>query len=267
MADSHHDPLFASAGDRVQLKHPPLTAVVTQIRFGEIFSIQKKEFIAGFQETIRRTYPLTQEEQSLGVEIADGTPSVKKMTAWKFADTAQTWRVTLASDFISLETKQYESRPDFRDRLAEVLKALQETIGPDVVTRTGVRYVNRIVPPQLDVLRDLLRDEIGSFSTSLDIRQHIQHSLTEALCATAEGKLLLRWGWMPEKASHDLGLMPPVEYKTWMLDIDSFSEHQPPAPFDAEKAADLVYLLASRVNTFLQWAAKDKFFEVYGRVK
>jgi len=266
MPKSEVDPLFGPPAEkRIELKRAPLTGVLAQLRFAEIFSIQKREFVAPFQEMIRHAYPLAEAQPALSVQVAEGNaPSLKETTTWRFSDPERTWAISLAPDFVAFQTKNYTNRVEFKERLGEVLEAMAKTINPTVVTRTGVRFVNQIVPPQMEVLGELFVPQIGSFSSSV-LREHIQHSLTEALCNTKEGNLLLRWGLMPARATHDLGLLPPIEEKSWIFDLDSFRDHQPaPIPFDPESAANLVYELATRINTFFYWAAQPKLIEVFG---
>lgn len=257
------DPLFGpSRPRRTELRRAPLTGVIAQLRFPEIFSIQKKEFTAAFQEKVRNSYPFAEEQHALSVQMGDGAPSIKNATRWKFSDPEKIWTISLAPDFLALETKVYTSRPDFAERLRYILDAMNATIRPTIVTRTGVRYVNRIREPEIDFLRELFRAEIGSFSSS-PLKKHIEHSLTEALCRTQEGKLLLRWGLMPAGASHDLGLAPPIESVSWIFDLDSFVDQQS-VPFEPKLLTETAHALATRINTFFYWAAQDKLLEVFG---
>lgn len=265
MPKTEVDPLFGRPEEkRIQLKRAPLTGVLAQLRFAEIFSIQKREFIAQFQERIRHSYPLAEAQPALSVQVGEGNaPSLKQTTTWRFSDPERVWAISLAPDFLAFETKKYTSRVDFKNRLRFVLDAMAETINPTVVTRTGIRCVNQIVQPEMNILRQLFRPEIGSFSSS-ELKDQIEHSLTEALCKTKEGMLLLRWGLMPARASHDLGLLPPIEEKSWIFDLDSFRDHQPAVPFDPEVSSNLVYELATRLNTFFYWAAQPKLIETFG---
>lgn len=265
MPKSEVDPLFGPpAGKRIELKRAPLTGVLAQLRFAEIFSIQKREFIAQFQELIRHAYPLAEAQPALSVQVGEGNaPSLKQTTTWRFSDAEKVWAISLAPDFLAFQTKTYTNRVDFKNRLRHVLEAMAKTINPTVVTRTGVRCVNQIVEPEMNILRQLFRPEIGSFSSS-ELKEHIQHSLTEALCNTKEGHLLLRWGLMPANASHDLGLLPPIEKKSWIFDLDSFRDHATPVPFDPDTGSELVYELATRINTFFYWAAQPKLIEAFG---
>lgn len=264
MAERDLDPLVGGPAPRIVLSRSPLTGVVAQLRFAEIFLLQKQDFVAPFQDRIRRAgYPLPQQEKSISIQVADGAPALKTGTTWKFSDAENVWTITLASDFVALATNAYTSREDFKRRFSDILEAMAETIAPTLVTRIGVRYVNRISGPQLSQLHELFRPEIASFSAST-LRDRIERSLTEALCKTKEGELLLRWGVMPETASHDLTMLPPIKERSWILDLDAFSEYQPPQVFDPSAAVARVYELATRANTFFYWAVKDKFVEVFG---
>mgnify|MGYP001227902713 CR=1 FL=1 len=259
------DPLFGRPnGKRMELAQAPLTAVIAQVRFPEIFSIQKKEFVAQFQERIRGAYPFANTQAAVSVQVGEGNaPSLKQTTTWRFSDAKHEWAISLGPSFLAFQTSKYTNRIDFTNRLREVFIAMAETINPAVVTRTGIRYVNQIRSPEMAFLRELFRPEIGSFSSS-GLKEHIEHSLTEALCNTAEGKLLLRWGLMPPGASHDLGLLAPIEERSWIFDLDGFSDHPVPLPFDPETTTKLVYELATRINMVFYWAARQKLVDTFG---
>ncbi len=47
---------------------------------------------------------------------------------WRFADEGKSWRVSLASDFVTIETTDYESRDHFFTRFETIVAALAEHI-------------------------------------------------------------------------------------------------------------------------------------------
>lgn len=69
---------------------------------------------------------------------------------------------------------------------------------------------------------------------------------------------------MPSGASHDLGLLAPIDEKSWIFDLDGFSDHLVPLPFDPEATTKLVYELATRINTVFYWAANQKLVDTFG---
>jgi len=136
------------------LEHGPLVLVVCQVRFSSVLRIGDESYVAGFQDAIRGRFPITSRQQSLDLQFGVGAQTLQatpqQQVQWQFTDTADVWKVVLASDYVAVETRGYDSFEDFLARLGDVLKALKEEIGPEVITRVGLRYVNEIRGAGLD---------------------------------------------------------------------------------------------------------------------
>ena len=63
MIFSPNNPFVGPVPPTVHLPNSPLTSVLVQVKFPEILSIAKTEFIADFQESIRADYPLHRLDQ------------------------------------------------------------------------------------------------------------------------------------------------------------------------------------------------------------
>jgi uncharacterized protein (TIGR04255 family) len=258
------DPFTGPAPQRIPLPDAPLTSVLAQVRFAEVFSITKKEFIADFQERIRDQYPINKLESGLVLALSPQGPQARAEPHWRFLSADESWRVTLTTTFISLETRKYISRHDFISRLRILLHAVEHTIGPGYVQRIGTRYVDRIRGEQLDRLGALVRQELAGFASS-GLRSKIQQSMHEALCEVDEGKLLARWGLIPENSTHDPEMMPAINEKSWMLDIDVFQEFSGSSTsFSADAIAGSALDCATRVYSFFRWVVTDEFLLTYG---
>ena len=258
------DPFTGKAPDRIPLPNAPLTGVLAQARFEEVFSISKKEYVAEFQDRIRKDYPIHQEDKNQVLAVSDTGIEQRAERNWRFLDPEKKWRVSLTTTFLSLETRTYTSRDDFIDRFGRILSALQETIAPNYQHRIGVRYVDRIHGAPFDKLGELIRPEIAGLSTS-PLCKNIRQSLHEAQCSVDEGTLIARWGKIPENGTHDPEMMPPIKEPSWMLDIDVFREMtQDAKPFDADTIRDEAFNCASRVYSFFRWVVKDEFIRTFG---
>ena len=121
--------------------------MLVQVRFPEILSIAKTEFIADFQERIRADYPLRKFSQDPYFELNDDGMKKGVTWNWRFLDKSKQWRVSLATGFVSLETRFYQSRLDIIERTHTIVHALSATIKPGMTTRIGVRYVDQIHGP------------------------------------------------------------------------------------------------------------------------
>ena len=256
------DPLLAPPPPEVPLANPPLIRVLCQLRFPMVAAVEKRDFIAGFQEAIRPNYPVLRQEQTHGISFGpDGTAPLPSSSVWRFADVDGVWRLSLASTFLSLETTKYISKADFLARLSEAVRALEEQIQPKLVDRLGVRFIDRLVGGAVARIGALVRPEVlGLVATPA--AAHALHSVAETLFATPEVKLLARWGRLPPNVSIDLTSIEPIAEESWILDLDAFADQ--PVPFSAARVADDVERFCDRIYTFFRWAVTDDFLRHFG---
>ncbi|WP_322742784.1 TIGR04255 family protein [Synechocystis salina] len=138
-----------------------------------MLSIEKKDFVSSFQEAIRESYPILQPEQTQSFAFSpQGVVPIAPQVTWRFVDTVDkwNWRVSLASNFVALETTAYLSRRDFLKRLENILVALNESFKPASIERFGLRYIDRIVGQNLQDISSLVKPEIaGMMAVDLEI--------------------------------------------------------------------------------------------------
>ena len=97
------------------------------------------------------------------------------------------------------------------------------------------------------------------------LRQHVEHSMTEARCKTLEGGLLARWGLMPEGLTHDPASMPAADQVAWLLDIDSYDDTlEGKDVFNTKDLRATAESLAARAYTFFMWSVQDEFLNAFG---
>jgi uncharacterized protein (TIGR04255 family) len=257
-------PLTGPPPAEVPLTDPPLVRVIAQVRFPLIASVEKREFIAPFQEAIRKHYPALRPEQSRGVVLGpQGVMDARSNTVWRFHDTSGAWRVTLAPDFLALETAKYTSRDDFLGRLAGVLQALKEHVDPQVVDRLGVRYIDRVAGENLQSLPQLVRPEVaGILGTQL--AEHARHAISENVFVLPDdaGQVTARWGLVPPRGTVDPGAVEAIDETSWLLDVDAFQSETRALEVDAivEQARGF----AERIYSIFRWAVTDEFLRRYG---
>ena len=259
-----NNPLVALPPKEIPLRNAPLVRVIAQVRFPLIVSIDKREFIALFQEVLRATYPVLRPEKTRGFVVgSQGIASTQSQMVWRFNDVDGKWRVSLAPDFIALETTSYSSRNDFLDRLHVALEALNEHIGPQIVDRLGLRYIDRVIGQAVDNIANLFRSEvIGILATSMGT--YAKQSLSESLFQVPDtrAQLLARWGQIPPHSTVDSAAIEPVDTPSWILDLDMFSVES--RPFNVEELITEARTYAERIYTLFRWAVKDEFLRQYG---
>lgn len=257
-------PLSGPPPAEVPLATPPLVRVIAQVRFPVIASVEKREFIAPFQEAIRSDYPVLRPEQSRSVVLGpDGVRDARATTAWRFHDVGSAIRVTLAPDFLALETGRYTSRDDFLARFRSVLRALEEHVDPKVIDRLGVRYIDRVIGTNLADLPALVRPEVsGVLSTPL--AELVRHALSEHVFVLPEGAGLVtaRWGLVPGLSTVDPAALEPIEEPSWLLDVDVFQGET--RALDVDATVTQARSFAERIYSIFRWAVTDEFLRRYG---
>ncbi|MBW4674410.1 MAG: TIGR04255 family protein [Desmonostoc geniculatum HA4340-LM1] len=260
------NPLTAPPPQEVPLKDAPLVRVIAQVRFPPILSIEKKDFVGSFQEAIREEYPILQPEQTQGFAIgSQGVVPIAPQVTWRFVDTTNSWnwRVSLAPDFVALETTSYLSRSDFLKRLENILVALNENFHPASIERFGLRYIDRIVGQNFQDISLLVKPEIAGMMNA-DFREYLHQTINESLFIIPDGgkQIVARWGAMPAGTTFDPESIEAVGEASWILDIDmSISQNR---QFCVEELMGEAQHFAERIYTFFRWAVKDDFLRRYG---
>ncbi|AYD01605.1 TIGR04255 family protein [Neorhizobium sp. NCHU2750] len=255
------NPLFSNELPEVPLTNAPLARVVAQVRFPAIQSIQDQVFVGKFQEAIRSLYPRPRKDVMNGFVL--GTPTMVSSIIWRYLDQEAQWIVSLSDNFLSFETVKYTSRKDFTDRFGFLLEKLAETIGPTHSDRIGIRYVDQVSLSEDESMAGMLRTEMIGVK---EVFGKTHHMISELEGPSQEGGVLVRWGHMPENASHDPDIMTPVSTPSWFLDVDSYKSYESESmAFNPAALSALTYQLATRAYTIFRWSVTDKFLDRYGR--
>lgn len=257
------DPLVAPLPAEVPLTDAPLVRVIAQLRYPEILSVEQRDFVAPFQEAIRRKYPVLRQDQTQGILLGpSGLLSAKPQIAWRFSDTEGHWRVSLTPEFLALETTKYVSRADFLSRLESLAEALGEHIDPAQIDRLGIRYIDRITGAAVDDIAALVRPEVRGI-TGTAASAHALHALSESLFELPEKtRVLARWGSLPAGATVDPDAIEPSQEESWVLDLDMFSAA--PMPFSVARVVAEAQRYSERIYTLFRWAVTDAFLLRYG---
>jgi uncharacterized protein (TIGR04255 family) len=174
--------------------------------------------------------------------------------------------VTLAPDFLALETERYTSRDDFMGRLERVLTALTRHIDPRLIDRLGVRYIDQVVGDDLEDLPQLVQPAIcGVLGTPL--KAQAQHALAEAVFELSEeaGFVSTRWGLLPAHSTVDPAALSAIDVRSWILDLDAFQTFESATqPLDVAATVVQARRLAERIYSLFRWAVTDEFLRRHG---
>ena len=255
------DPFSAKGPAEVPLERAPLARVIAQLRFPPIVSLGRPEFIGPFQEAIRPRYPILRNEQMAGFLVGPGGSLLaQEQTVWRFHDKADGWRVSLASNFLAIESTVYKDRDDFFKRFDDILVALDAVAKLTVYDRLGMRYINRVSGTELERLPSLVRPEVLGVGASSVMGMN--HTLTETLFKKDNVSLNARWGRLPEGATTDPALLSPIGEPSWVLDLDMFHEGQ--KDFVCSEVVEEGLTFARTIHNFFRWCVKDEFLAAYG---
>jgi uncharacterized protein (TIGR04255 family) len=254
---------FAEVPSEVPLTNAPLVRVIAQAKFSDVFSVEKREFVAAFQERMRSRYPVVRDERMVEQVTfnAEGIVPGKSRTAWRFLDVNDHWRVSLTSNFVALETTVYSSREDFFSRFETIVEALQATVRPEWLERLGVRYIDRVAGDAVGSMSTFVRPEVaGALGTRL--AQYVQHSVTETMFKHGDRRIIARWGHLPPGATIDPAALEPVNEPSWILDLDMFRDGR--VPFTPDGVVADAKSFATQLYGVFRWAVTSEFLRHYG---
>jgi uncharacterized protein (TIGR04255 family) len=259
------NPLIAQPPQEVPLKDAPLVRVIAQVSFPPILSIEKKEFVGSFQEAIRETYPILHLEQTQSLVLdSPGIGQTAPQRTWRFLDTTNSWRISLAPNFVAIETTAYSSRSDFIQRFKNVLIALDESFNPTIIERFGLRYIDRLVGQELEDISSLVKPEIAGI-VATELREYISQTINESWFVIPDGgeQIIARWGLMSADVTFDPDAIEPIDEPSWILDIDMSSKSKN-REFSVEALISEAQNFAERIYTFFRWAVQDEFLRRFG---
>jgi uncharacterized protein (TIGR04255 family) len=258
------DPLSGPIAPEVPLPEAPLVRVIAQVKFPVVASILNAEFIAPFQEAIRKTYTDLSRIDIQDTAIAARSDAIAVQRAvgpWRFQTPGDGWLVSLAPDFVAVEATAYTSRSDFLNRLRQILEALRDHVGPRTVDRLGIRYVDRLTESCLPDLSTLVRPEVVGVTAHPQLGR-LALSITESTFALEEGQLTARWGLVPANATYDPSAIEPNPAQSWVLDLDMYRLES--RPFAVEDLLSESRNFSERIYTVFRWTVTEAFLERFG---
>jgi uncharacterized protein (TIGR04255 family) len=258
------NPLIDLPPQEVPLKNAPLVRVIAQMRFPPILSIEKKEVVSSFQEAIREQYPTLKPEHTQNLIFdPQGVVLSDSQITWRFIDATNSWRVSLATNFLALETSAYSSRSDFLERFKNVVTALHENFKLTTIERFGLRYIDRLQGEDMEHLSLFVRPEIAGIITS-EFGDCIQQTINESVFTIPnQGEhLTARWGLLPVNKTFDPNTIEPIDQQSWILDLDmsSLKERNFSIPTLMEEAKHF----SQRLYAFFRWVVTDEFLRYFG---
>ena len=217
---------------RTVYRHSTLDEVVCQLRFPAILRIAA-ELPAGFQDRIRRDFPLFDEQDSEA--LLDYPAEVRHLLRsslpphqgarriWSFRDETEAWSVTLTRESVALSTTCYPGWPRFRELFGLALDALVEEYAPGYFSRSGLRYINLIDRAELQLptssWSDLFQPWVAAGFQDAE--------LAKAIRETSHRTLMVLPGDIGfTNLRHGTGRIEGKEELGYILDADFFTEEK-----------------------------------------
>lgn len=251
----------------VLLVNAPLIRVICQVRYSstpELVDDDRERVIA---RALSSSMPVRGETQGSIVSIPNVAPSspVEFQRFRTFENQSGTWKATVTTDFVALETSAYTRRADFLDRLGAVLKALDLADHPAKITRIGTRFTDRIVEPT-DLVR-LVRPSLLGLLPHVEDSSLIENQFIQALITQPEttDKVQVRSLFLPPNVGFDPSLAP-VDQESWVLDIDSFNVDAGKT-WSVDEIQSSAETLAKLAYQVFYWSTTDEFRAIYGSEK
>lgn len=261
---SIEEPFTSEPVAEIPLPNSPLERVIAQIRFPSELSLTTEDAIERFREPMRRRYPAFGKDHQVAL-LASPTGVIQKEgdELWRFSDLEELWKVTVAKNFVALETTSYESRNDFGERLSEVLEALTVTRPIDIVQRLGVRYINRFVGPSAsENLPRMVRPSLIAAMTDVASGDaELRHNITESVVKLPSMQMKIRTASLPPQVTVDPAVTP-MEGRTWLLDLDGSTTTA--LEFDPGAVVELAGKFAERIYRVFRWALSDEALAAFG---
>lgn len=250
----------------VPLAAAPLVRVLCQLRFEPLAVLTTPAAANAFTEALSSEYPYFESGTEFTTLISGGqvAQQANASPVWSLRSRDKASMVVLTNGSLALETASYAGRTRFCEEFTRIAEILRDVTRIPEFSRLGVRYTNRVTGnADIDAISRLIRPEISGISAiQPGGYAELVHSLSSAAFKVGEHETLLaQWGNLPPNSGFDPSISP-VGTRSWVLDLDSFSE-SPIQPIKSE-LLDLALNLAEQAYRFFRWAVSFEFLERFG---
>lgn len=242
--------------EREVFAHPPLKAMLGQIRFPPILRIASVEGLAPFQEAVRGEFPEFEPEQQFSLTLGpEGPQAATSAQTYRFRTADRTWSALLAPDALTLEADvsvRYTNYDEFSRYFAHVWGAFLEHFGPTRILRQGLRYVDHIEAASDTtkaaeyISEDLLGPLVSAFPG-------VAQSVSELRFPRSDGALVFKHGLLPAGPSATMG---------YLLDFD-YANEEPADDVSGEALLDRFDRFHTVLYSFFRWCVTDAALEEF----
>lgn len=253
---------FDDAAPEIPLASAPLKRVLCQISFPLTPELVSAECEAKVAQLLVERYPLREEVRGMALASLAQQPTTEVLRIFKSLD--DSWQVTLAQNFVAVETSSYDSRRDFVRRVREVVDAVSEVRPPPVSVRIGVRYTDQTDRPSPQEFDDWLNPALTGVIGSLKAEGvQLAEQSVQFVLANPESQATVKARSMvlPSNIQFDPEISPEPK-ETWVLDLDSVTAKKD--VWDANSICSWVEQLAENAYKVFYWVVTPEFRTKFG---
>lgn len=270
---TNFNPFLDPAPHEIRLPDSPLVRVIAQVQFSTQLGLVERPVISEIQKAIHEDFPVLDEQnlQSFVFDLAQGENGGKfKSQAspepqWRFSHPESGFILQINASSITLETSRYTSRADFFRRFQVCLSEIHKHTGIPFVNRLGVRYVDRVPDSRCPRIHTMLCSPFQGLS-GLPFGAQALADMHDFMIPVApeNGVLHGRTGFLPKGATIDPAVLPLIEERCWVLDLDLFRQSPPLLPFNPDRLAEDASAFALRIYGVFRWFVNDEFLRTFG---
>lgn len=248
---------LADTSASLHLSRAPLVRVLCQVRWPKLTKFDAARVADSLAQAIGDDYPFSDQQQEMQITIDQaGVHQQPGGVIRRFLSHDRAWTVTLSEMFLALDTTEYQGHDDFIARLGVVMDALLVAAPIPSLARVGYRYTNRLDnEADLERLKTLFKPSILGWLEQGDSSTVIQ-TVSETLLKQGEHYLMVRSALLGPGAVLDPTL-PPVQTRSWLVDIDSFVE----SAQEPDMARGLARDLSARASGHFRTLITPEFLE------
>ena len=132
--------------------HAPLVLVAAEIKFPELPTSRLRACTEQLKEAFHSTLPLYDVITQTKVEFTSGFGGARQevQSFPRFKTRDSTTALVIQASTLVLETTRYAGYEDFRPIVEAVIQVVGDILGPDGLTRIGLRYIDEIRVPEIN---------------------------------------------------------------------------------------------------------------------
>jgi uncharacterized protein (TIGR04255 family) len=215
--------------DRQLLDPAPARRVICQLRFETSDQVGTSDIGKQWADKLSDQLPGFDQLQSEVMTIQGGAnqpaPRIEQSheRGWRFSDDGDQTVVTLLPASLALETSAYPGWDDFLAQFEQLLALLDETVGPAVEKRLGLRYINELSPGP-----DAVAAEVDREVLALRVHPQVGEGVVRV-----EQRAIVHFG---DRKVASVRFLSSGEDEPSILDIDAYRESGRPFSTSAVRA-------------------------------